>query len=72
MPLVPDIELQPGEAHQLGIGLYVGNEPNTYPKFEFEIPGTYRAVFGFRVAGQKGFEVYSNQFELRVALTEAE
>lgn len=67
MPLVPDIELPPGEARQLAIGLYVGNAPNTYPKFEFEIPGTYRAVFGFRVAGPKGFEVYSNKFDLRLA-----
>jgi hypothetical protein len=65
LPLVPDIELPGGESRQLAIGLYVGNEPNTSPKFEFEIPGTYRAVFGFRVAGAKGFEVRSNEFELR-------
>lgn len=65
LPIVPDIELPPGEARQLTIGLYVGGEPNTYPKFEFEIPGIYRAVFGFRVAGPRGFEVYSNEFELR-------
>jgi hypothetical protein len=65
LPLVPDIELPPGKAHQLTIGFRLENAPNTYPKFEFEIPGTYRAVFGFRVAGPKGFEVYSNEFELR-------
>lgn len=67
LPLVSDIELPPGEARQLTIGLYVENAPNTYPKFEFEIPGIYRAVFGFRVAGPRGFEVYSNEFELRLA-----
>jgi hypothetical protein len=67
LPLVPDIELPPGESRQLAIGLHVGNEPNTSPKFEFELPGTYRAVFGFRVSGSKGFEVHSNEFELREA-----
>ncbi len=65
LPVVPDIELPPGEGRQLAFGLYVGSEPNTSPKFEFPIPGTYRAVFGFRVAGAKGFEVNSNEFELR-------
>ena len=67
MPLVPDIELPPGATRQLTIGLYVSAAPNTFPKFEYDVPGTYRAVFGFRVRGGKGIEVYSNEFELRAA-----
>ena len=66
LPLVPDIELQAGGTRQLTFGLYVAAGPNSAPRFEFPIPGVYRAVFGFRVASGNWFEVYSNQFELRV------
>lgn len=67
MPLVPDIELPPGETWELPISLYVGNEPNTFPKFEYDIPGRYRAVFGFRFSESESRTVYSNDFELRPA-----
>jgi hypothetical protein len=65
LPLVPDIELPAGESRKLTIGLYLGQAPNTFPRFEYDIPGTYRAVFAFRAASGKGFDVYSNAFELR-------
>lgn len=65
LPLVPDIELPPGETRQLTFGLYVNDAPNTAPKFEYDIPGRYRAVFGFRLPSSDAFEVYSNEFELR-------
>jgi hypothetical protein len=67
LPIVPDIEVAPGGSRELKVGLYVGGAPNTYPKFEYEIPGTYRAVFGFRAQGADGFRVYSNDFELRTS-----
>ncbi|HEU4749108.1 MAG TPA: hypothetical protein VFS56_11445 [Gemmatimonadaceae bacterium] len=67
LPLVPNIELPPGGSRKLTFGLYVGGAPNTYPQFEYEIPGTYRAVFGFGVQNAGGFKVYSNEFELRAS-----
>jgi hypothetical protein len=65
--LVPSIELRPGETRQIPFGLYVSAAPNSFPKFEYDIPGTYRAVFLFGVPSGGGFEVYSNEFELRQA-----
>lgn len=65
LPIVPDIELPAGQSRQLTIGLSLATSSNTFPRLEYDIPGAYRAVFGFRVAGPKGFEVYSNEFELR-------
>ncbi|MGI8618155.1 MAG: hypothetical protein ACR2L6_03585 [Gemmatimonadaceae bacterium] len=64
---VPEIELPFGAARQTPIGLSFGNEFNTAPKFVYEVPGTYRAVFAFRTAGGKDLPVYSNDFELRLA-----
>jgi hypothetical protein len=64
---VPPLELAPGGSRPVSFGLYVGGAPNTYPKFAYPIPGTYRAVFGFAVEHEGGFRIYSNPFELRVA-----
>jgi hypothetical protein len=67
MPAVPPIELPSGGSRQLTFGLYTGGAPNTYPMFEYEIPGTYRAVFRFGSQHAGGVEVYSNLFELRTS-----
>jgi hypothetical protein len=67
MPWVTPIELTSGGSRELTFGLYTGGAPNTYPKFEYEIPGTYRAVFLFGSRHSGGVEVYSNQFELRIS-----
>ncbi len=67
LPLVPGIEVPPGGSRELGFGLYVGGAPNTYPRFEYPIPGIYRAVFSFGVEDGEGLRIYSNPFELRVS-----
>ena len=64
---VRPLELAPGGSRALSFGLYVGGAPNTYPKFAYPIPGTYRAVFGFAVEDEGGFRIYSNPFILRVS-----
>lgn len=64
---VPPLELAPGGSRPVKIGLYVGGAPNTYPKFAYPIPGTYRAVFGFAVENGGGFKIYSNPFVLQIS-----
>lgn len=65
---VPPIELDVGQTRKLQIWLLnVSRAPNTFPIFEYEIPGTYRAVFVLGRQGRQGFEAYSNAFELRLA-----
>jgi hypothetical protein len=67
LPLVPPIELASGDSRELTFGLYTGGRPNTYPQFEYEIPGVYRAVFRFGSNLAGGVEVYSNHFQLQVS-----
>jgi hypothetical protein len=64
---VPPIQLAPGGSRDVTFGLYVGGAPNTYPNFAYDIPGIYRAVFGFATKNGdefSGIRVYSNPFEL--------
>jgi len=67
MPAVAPIKVPSGGSRELSFGLFSGGEPNTHPTFGYEIPGTYRAVFGFRAERGAGFQVYSNEFELRTS-----
>jgi hypothetical protein len=51
---------------QLQTWLNVLKAPNLYPKFKYDVPGTYRGVYRFERGGSF-MEVYSNPFELRWA-----
>lgn len=62
---MPDIELAPGASRPVLVTIFIGRTPNTFPRFEYDIPGTYRAVFAYRVPGSAQFDVISNEFEVR-------
>ncbi|MEX1187162.1 MAG: hypothetical protein WEA80_11285 [Gemmatimonadaceae bacterium] len=60
------VPVEPGETRQLQTWLNLVKAPNTYPRFKYDIPGTYRGVYRFERGGSF-IEAYSNPFELRWA-----